>query len=172
MKIRGYRIELEEIERSLHEHPAVSAAAVLVLGDDAQSKTLAAFVVAGGERDAAGLRAWLGTRLPAYAVPGRWCFVDALPANVSGKVDRRKLLALAEAQAPQPEAQTAMSPDESRVAQVWTRVLGPQALRPDSDFFDVGGDSLRSIRVARSWARRGGGRFRSRRCTTTRRCAR
>ncbi|MEF9413210.1 amino acid adenylation domain-containing protein [Ralstonia sp. SM1864_UCD524_TZ4] len=157
VKIRGYRIELEEIERSLHEHPAVSAAAVLVLGDDAQSKTLAAFVVAGGERDAAGLRAWLGTRLPAYAVPGRWCFVDALPANVSGKVDRRKLLALAEAQAPQPEAQTALSPDESRVAQVWTRVLGPQALRPDSDFFDVGGDSLRSIRVAaelgKAWGR-------------------
>lgn len=105
-------------------------------------------------------------------MPGRWCFVDALPANVSGKVDRRKLLALAEAQAPQPEAQTALSPDESRVAQVWTRVLGPQALRPDSDFFDVGGDSLRSIRVAAELGKAWGGRFRSRRCTTTRRCAR
>ena len=148
VKIRGYRIELEEIERFLHEHPAVSAAAVLALGDDAQSKTLAAFVVTGGERDSHRLRAWLGVRLPAYAVPAQWFFVDELPANVNGKVDRRSLFGLANVQALLPNAQTSLSTDESRVAQVWMHVLGDRTLQPHSDFFDVGGDSLRAIRVA------------------------
>ncbi|KAG0195157.1 hypothetical protein BGX28_002134, partial [Mortierella sp. GBA30] len=45
VKIRGFRIELGEIEARLREHPAVSEAVVITLGEGS-SKRLVAYVIA------------------------------------------------------------------------------------------------------------------------------
>ena len=45
VKIRGYRIELAEVETALQGHPGVAAAAVLVDGEAALERRLAAFAV-------------------------------------------------------------------------------------------------------------------------------
>jgi acyl-coenzyme A synthetase/AMP-(fatty) acid ligase len=37
------------------------------------------------------LRSALSSSLPSYMLPARWEAMDALPKNVNGKIDRRRL---------------------------------------------------------------------------------
>jgi amino acid adenylation domain-containing protein len=89
VKIDGHRLELAEIEGQLESHPGVHQCAVAVAGEN-DSRQLIAFVVAKDVRSRE-LRQHASTVLPAYAVPHRIRFVDALPLTTSGKVDRRRL---------------------------------------------------------------------------------
>ncbi|WP_370370960.1 phosphopantetheine-binding protein [Catenulispora sp. GP43] len=40
-----------------------------------------------------------------------------------------------------------MTPTELRLAEIWGRVLDLEAVAPDEDFFDLGGDSLLATKV-------------------------
>jgi amino acid adenylation domain-containing protein len=150
VKIRGYRIELAEVEAVIAEHPEVAQCAVVVHEDDSAGPQLAAFIVldavAGLSRwDAAGLRAFVAERLPAYMVPSTHTRLDALPLSSSGKIDRRAL--------PQPAQESGSSErprskQEAFLCEVFAEVLGkPQDIAPDADFFEVGGHSLLAIRL-------------------------
>jgi amino acid adenylation domain-containing protein len=137
VKIRGYRIELGEIEAVLGRHPDVREAAVL-----ARDGRLVAFV-AGTTAD---IRSFLAGRLPDYMVPTAWIFLDSLPINTSGKVDRRALAAMETEPEVQEEART---PLEELVAGLFAQVLGlDRAVGRNEDFFQLGGHSLLAARLA------------------------
>lgn len=100
VKIEGKRVSLGEVERCLRAHPAIAAAAIVVLPEPAPS--LAAVVVpseAGDERlreigrfrFGRLLRHDLSTRLEAAGLPRRWRFVAALPVNALGKTNTAEL---------------------------------------------------------------------------------
>jgi amino acid adenylation domain-containing protein len=90
IKLRGFRIELEEIEANLLAHPAVAAAAVAAFETAGGNVRLVAFVV-GESVDRAGVRSFLGARLPEYMIPTVVVLLETLPTTPSGKVDRRSL---------------------------------------------------------------------------------
>src|SRR5208283_3566470 len=94
VKIRGIRIELGEIESTLAEHPAVSAAAVLVREVIPGEKRLVAYTVSHRPESppqGKALRDFLREKLPDYMVPTEFINVKALPLTPSGKLDRRAL---------------------------------------------------------------------------------
>ena len=101
VKVRGFRIELGEIEAGLREQAGVQEAAVVAWTTEHGDKRLAAYVVAaeGVELSAAGVREELQRKLPEYMVPGAYVFLERLPLNANGKLDRKAL--------PRPEASTA-----------------------------------------------------------------
>lgn len=148
VKLRGFRIELGEIEARLAEHPAVAAAAV-VLVERGGDKALAGYAApkqAGADPVAlAGtLRTWLRERLPAHMVPTYLLVLDQLPLSPHGKIDRRAL------PAPGPVAHhgapvTLSNPIEHRLAALWRELLQLDPAAPigrDDSFFDLGGHSL------------------------------
>lgn len=146
VKISGLRIDPAEIENALLAEPAVREAAVLAVPRPQAGPTLAAFAVCEGRPDVAALRVMLGQQLPAAAVPDQWHFLDALPRNVNGKIDRKALLArLQPAAAGQPAAATAL---QRQIMQVWQEVLGAPPPDVQSNFFDLGGKSLQAIQVS------------------------
>ena len=107
------------------------------------------------------LRGFLADRLPPAAVPGAFIVVEEIPRTVAGKLDRRAIhraegvpLAAPVRQAPSVEAR---SSTEEVLLGVWAEVLGvgPDLIDVDDDFFEVGGDSLLSIRVISRAARAG-----------------
>lgn len=88
VKIRGNRVELEEVERCLERHPAVTEAAVLVTRTSGADR-LEAFVGVDAERiDLAGLTSFCARYLPEYMIPSRVSPVEELPRNPAGKLDR------------------------------------------------------------------------------------
>ncbi|MFC0530978.1 amino acid adenylation domain-containing protein, partial [Phytohabitans kaempferiae] len=149
VKVRGFRIELGEIEVALAEHPAVAHAVVIARGDSITERQLVAYVVpAGGARlDVAEVRAFLGRRLPEYMVPPLFVSLDRMPLTPNGKVDRRALPAPAEAVDSGAEFVAPATPLEHALAAIWADVLNLPEVGVRDNFFQLGGDSLRSIQV-------------------------
>ncbi|MBP7148250.1 MAG: amino acid adenylation domain-containing protein [Acidobacteria bacterium] len=159
VKVRGSRIEPAEIEAALREHPGVRDAAVVAGGDPGRERLAAFFVARGASPPAAReLRAFLGRRLPECMVPAAIEAVAALPLTATGKLDRRALARGPVAATPARAPGTHTAPRtgaEQELAAIWQRVLGVDRVGCDDNFFDLGGDSLRSVQVVAE-ARRAG----------------
>jgi len=96
------------------------------------------------------LQAWLGTRLPAHMIPLQWQILDQLPLNANAKLDRNRLLLLADAASTADMTETsggeAGDQLEADVAAIWSEVLG-RAVAVNEDFFSAGGDSVLAVRL-------------------------
>jgi amino acid adenylation domain-containing protein len=147
VKIRGFRIEPGEVEAALLREPGVRGALVL-LCEEGGEKRLVGYVAAPAAAGvtAAGLRAALGGRLPAYMVPSALVVLDAFPLTPGGKIDRRALPAPPDAGA---EGYVApRTPAEEVLAGIFADVLRRERVGAADDFFAEGGHSLLATRVA------------------------
>ncbi|WP_437759742.1 amino acid adenylation domain-containing protein [Sorangium sp. So ce1389] len=153
VKVRGYRVEPAEIESVIASFPAVREA-VVVARDDGEGARLYGYLAAapGGPSDEE-LRERIAGRLPSYMVPSAFVRLDRLPRTVNGKVDRAALpapVAPAAAEGVAPRTAT-----EQALAEIWSLVLRADRVGIDDNFFTLGGDSIRSIRVQAHAAKRG-----------------
>jgi malonyl-CoA/methylmalonyl-CoA synthetase len=88
----GYNIYPREIEEVLMAHDAVAEAAVLGAPDPEFGEQVVAVIVARPDTDQERLRdeliAWCRDQLASYKKPRRILFIDALPRNAMGKVQK------------------------------------------------------------------------------------
>ena len=148
VKVRGFRIELGEIEATIMQFPGIRECIVTAGDDENSEKRLLAYIVARGGLNIEHLRSYLKQRLPDYMVPAVIVPMQHLPLNENGKADRRAL--------PKPELKQVAAVDtyiaprttvEATLAEVWAESLGLCKVGIDDNFFDLGGDSIRSIKV-------------------------
>ncbi|MFF4008522.1 amino acid adenylation domain-containing protein [Streptomyces sp. NPDC001717] len=97
-----------------------------------------------GRNLATELRRHAARRLPDHMVPAAVVVLDALPLTPNGKLDTRQL--------PAPEfgsraGRPPATPQEATMAALFADVLGLAAVGADDRFFDLGGDSIRSIQL-------------------------
>jgi acyl carrier protein len=130
------------VEDALRRHPDVRDVAVVDLEDTTGNKYLCAYVVAGGEVEAARLREHVAASLPEYFVPSAFVTLEELPRTISGKVDRRALPRPAEAHARRGEFVAPRTPTEETLAALWAAALNVERVSVDDNFFDLGGHSL------------------------------
>ncbi|MFJ8787882.1 amino acid adenylation domain-containing protein [Streptomyces sp. NPDC102462] len=155
VKIRGVRVEPGEIEAAARALPGVARAAVVAREDGPGPRRLVAYVVPEppAAPDALALRRALAERLPGHLVPSAVVLLDALPLTPSGKLDRNALpapdLARAHRCAPPRTA------PQKVLCALFAEVLGLEQVGVDDDFFELGGDSIVSVRLA-DRARRAG----------------
>lgn len=153
VKVRGYRIELGEIESQLRSHPAISDAVASVRVDALGDPKLIAHVVLHNDNgvfhttDINSIRDYLLERLPVYMVPSAIGILDELPFNQNGKVNRKALPDIALTL--ERHIEPARDEIDERVLQVWSEQLQIAELSLDDNFFDIGGDSIKAIRVCR-----------------------
>ena len=98
--------------------------------------------------DLADLRAHLLSLLPEYMVPSAYVRVDAMPVTQSGKLDRSALPAPRDAAYGGRPYTTPSTPLESALAEIWTQLLGLDAIGVHDNFFQLGGHSLLALRLA------------------------
>jgi fatty acid CoA ligase FadD36 len=91
IKSGGFRIGAGEIEDALLTHPAVREAAVLGRPHDDLGEEIVAYVVADGPVPAETLIAHVARTLARHKRPRRIIFVDALPRNPLGKLQKHLL---------------------------------------------------------------------------------
>ena len=91
----GAKIYPAEVERVLHEDPAIAAAAVLGKPDERLGERVVAFIElkSGATVDLESLRARCEACLARYKVPEAWFVIERMPRNAMGKVLKRELFA-------------------------------------------------------------------------------
>lgn len=143
VKLNGYRIELGEIEAALSNLNSIRQSAVKVLKDDNGAKSLVGYIVSDSEMDQKEIQKSLRDRLPEYMIPKIYVQLDEMPLTQNGKVNRKELPAPAIKQ----EFVKPYNQTQEKLVEIWKEVLQIEGVGIRDDFFQVGGNSLRGIRV-------------------------
>ena len=136
-----------EIESVLSQHEKVTGAVVLAKVLNGQEKELVAYTT--GVVEAAELKSFLKEKLPSYMVPSYYVGLEEIPLTRNGKVNKNAL--------PDPDGtglsqSSYVSPTtdiEKSLVKIWSEVLGvsEETLSIESDFFDLGGHSIKAIKL-------------------------
>jgi putative pyridoxal-dependent aspartate 1-decarboxylase len=142
VKIRGYRIELAEIRDQIMAYKGIKDAVVIV---NEKKKELVGYYVSAEKISSSELRRHLLEYLPEYMVPALYVYMERLPLNASGKIDRKKL--------PTPEftaGENYIAPSteiEEELVKIWSGLLkvDKENISTNRSFFELGGNSLNLI---------------------------
>jgi thioesterase domain-containing protein/acyl carrier protein len=143
VKVRGYRVEPGEIEAVLNQHRSVRQSLVLAGEDQRGGPRLLGYVVGTDGVTAQSLKSHAQEKLPEYMVPEAIMVLEELPVTANGKIDRKRLLALAEAR--QPMERCLVAPRdvlEFQLLQIWESVLSIHPISVTDNFFELGGHSI------------------------------
>ncbi|WP_025715582.1 condensation domain-containing protein, partial [Paenibacillus sp. 1-18] len=148
VKIRGFRIELGEVEAQLAKIESIREAVVIARADESGQKQLCAYFAASSQLSAGEIRSALAKELPNYMIPSYFVQLEQLPLTANGKVDRRALPTPEENVHTGTEYAAPRTAVEQALASVWQSVLGVRNIGIHDSFFDLGGDSIKSIQVS------------------------
>lgn len=149
LEIRGVCFDPADVESALCRHATIREVAVLARPNQEGQKRLIAYAVPSGNLrpDLAELQTYLEKHLAAAMIPEALVWLESLPVTKKGKLDLRAL--------PDPEVAAQKSlglvpprnPAETRIAGIWSEVLGRTGFGVFDNFFDVGGTSLQVVLV-------------------------
>lgn len=150
VKINGHRIELGEIEAALIAIDGIRNAAVTISTNSNNESRLIAYLQSfENDGDIGVFRNKLKELLPAFMIPSFFMWVSEFPITTNGKIDKKQL--------PQPEY---VRPDsaplfkkprtksEKDIALIWSKQLQLESIGIDDNFFEMGGTSLLTQKVA------------------------
>ncbi|QBJ94799.1 non-ribosomal peptide synthetase [Rhodococcus sp. ABRD24] len=146
IKIRGLRIEIGDVDAALAAHPDVEFSASLGHTAANGETALVSYVRLAPDSvaDAAAIKKFAATSLPAYMVPSAVTVLDEVPMNSNGKLDRAALpdpvFTTGEYRPPETDAERVLT-------EVFADVLGAEHVGADDSFFELGGNSLSAVRV-------------------------
>lgn len=169
VKVRGYRIELEEIEAALAKQPDVKQVVVTSKTDLNDQQRLVGYLILNHKEtdlvvnvneqfneaepsviDKKITNQWktaLNELLPSFMIPDQYFALIEFPLTPNGKIDRNKLPYPSIKTANDDNHQPVLNKNELLVANIWSKVLKLENLKPDDDFFEVGGHSLLAVSV-------------------------
>nr|WP_207754658.1 condensation domain-containing protein [Staphylococcus lugdunensis] len=140
VKIRGYRINPNEVTSAIINLREVNNAVTLVLNGQ-----LIAYYI--GDVDAIEIRKKIKNILPNYMVPTTIHKLDAFPMTINGKIDSKKLKEINTEKCSLNSYETTDSRDTGFM-NIVMKVFQNKKLSKNDNFYDVGGDSILSIKLA------------------------
>lgn len=158
VKMRGFRIELGEIESVLLKHEAVQDAVVVVREDKPGEKRLTAYLIPlpKHEIDPVLLRSYCLSKLPEYMVPAAFVRMEEWPLTVNKKLDKSALPAPARDISVAKASYVPPRNEKERIlADVWSQVMEIKEVGIDDNFFDLGGDSILSLKLVEKTRKKG-----------------
>ena len=149
IKFNGHRIELGEIDAAMAMQPNVRQAATVLREDRPGDKRLVGYLLAADRQpNIAEIRENISKTLPDYMVPNIIVVVDEFKYTPSGKLDRKSF---APPSTDRPdigiEYVAPKSDEEKQLAAIWGDVLQLDKVGTKDNFFDLGGNSIRAVKV-------------------------
>ena len=154
VKVRGYRIELGAIEKVLRDLPGIEDAVINIVKKES-SNSLNAYVTLDGTEEGlteSSIRKSIKHKMPNYWMPAHIMIIDSIPLTANGKIDYRSLpdpQEAAKAAKNEPREEIPLSENDRKMQAAWQKVLDVAYVGPEDDFFDLGGDSFKAMRLVR-----------------------
>lgn len=151
VNVRGYRIELGEIENVLLKVPGITEACAEIQYDANKQPVVVAFYVTENNCDLnyQDIMSVLQMKIPHYMLPSALAKIGQIPISANGKTDKKQLPNIAN-QKQNLVKRDIVSPrneKEREIAQIWEKVLGLPEVGISDNFWEIGGDSIRSVRL-------------------------
>lgn len=144
VKLRGYRIELGEIENRLRELDEIRDSVVQVVQKN-ENKYLYGYIISNDKVDINYIKECIKNTLPEYMIPNEIIQLEEFPKNRSGKVDKR-LLPIPKVRNIE-EFEKTTNDIEINLVKLFEEILEIDNIGINDDFFDIGGNSLKAIRL-------------------------
>lgn len=148
INIRGNRVELLEIQAIINGHDKVVRSCVFQEKRGKYKNKLLAYYETTENISIADLKNYMRKYLTEYMIPEILIPLKKIPLNVNKKIDKIKLRKIK----PNHEKQkifSAKNSTEKKILKIWQNVLFKKNINIDANFFDLGGDSLKLIKVLR-----------------------
>ena len=148
VKIRGNRVELGEVESVIRQMDFVDDVSVQTV-KNGSNNLLVAYVVSSKEVDdcvEGEIKDYVLLDKPDYMVPSFIIFIDEIPLNVNGKVDRRALPEV-DVDSLTVEYVAPTSEFEKIIVDAFEKIFDIEGVSIYDDFVKLGGDSLSAIKI-------------------------
>jgi acyl-coenzyme A synthetase/AMP-(fatty) acid ligase/acyl carrier protein len=142
VKISGFNVRLLEVEQAVQAIGTVSDAAVTVQGARRENRILCCHYV--GDVTPLALRELLKAHLPEFMIPHHCVQIIELPRTATGKVDKLGLDMMLDEEIEFGSKEGLAN----NLRALWCELLGHSEFRIDSNFLNVGGDSLALIKMS------------------------
>ncbi|MBD8498539.1 amino acid adenylation domain-containing protein [Paenibacillus arenosi] len=148
VKIRGFRIEMGEIEERLLSMEGIKEAVVASKEDVKGGAVLCAYFTADNEINTQDIKQYLSIYLPSYMIPNYIERMDKIPLTVNGKVNISQLPEPTQMVQTQVQFVMYRNQKEKILIETMQEVLQISKISMKDDFFDIGGDSIKAIKLA------------------------
>jgi len=92
VKVNGYRVEISELEYHARDFPEIDEAVVVVTTNDKNDQQVLNLIyTAKDELNKDAIIGFLSKKIPSYMLPVNIYFVESIPHNLNGKIDKRAL---------------------------------------------------------------------------------
>ncbi|TMP43895.1 non-ribosomal peptide synthetase [Pseudoalteromonas citrea] len=147
ISLRGVRIELGDIESCVNELRLVSRSVVHPQQINEDETVLVLYYTLRDDHDEAraliDIKAHLSEQLPAAMRPTLFCYLESLPLNANGKIDRKSLpIPCLESEYVAPNTTT-----EEALQRLWGELFEDPMISVEGNFFELGGHSLLASRL-------------------------
>jgi acyl-CoA synthetase (AMP-forming)/AMP-acid ligase II len=150
--IAGIKVSAEKFEQHLfQELDGASDCTAVCVGEDAirGQQLIVAFTDRADRRQIEAAVRLTAKQFGLRSADVRLARVRAIPRTDTGKIQRKLLAAAVDESTPElPLASNEMSPTETKLALMWSEILGVGEIDAEDSFFDLGGDSLSAVMVA------------------------
>ncbi|MBF0558170.1 MAG: amino acid adenylation domain-containing protein, partial [Nitrospirae bacterium] len=126
---------------------AIEQAVVLAHKNLENDNTLTCYYTEKAPTSGEEIRAFLREYLPDYMIPSFYLKLDEFPLNINGKIDKKSLPKPEELIYEKEKYEPPANDVESRLAEIWKDILELKKVGVNSPFFEIGGQSLKAIRV-------------------------
>ncbi len=145
VKIRGFRIEPNEVANVILTFNEIQQVVVIAKKDQYGHNYLAAYFTSKNNISISALKVFLENKVPDYMIPKAFLQITEIPLTVNNKVDYQSLPEIGVL-----KTNEVIGPSnkiELELCEIWERVLGLKKISVLDNFFNIGGDSILSIRI-------------------------
>ncbi len=155
VKIRGFRVELGEVKAEIDAIKEVQKSAVLIKEESSGEQILVAYIEGVEQHKIPIIRKYLLKLLPSYMVPARLISIAQIPMTLNGKTDYTILKNKSLGEFITEKGELASNNIENDLIEIWETILRVKVQDINSNFFNLGGHSLKALQVisevAKKW---------------------
>eukprot|EP00833_Pecoramyces_ruminatium_P012429 jgi/Orpsp1_1/1186461/evm.model.d7180000050747.1 len=149
VKINGQRVELGEIESNINEIEEIKYSVVIDKEKENGEKYLVCYYISDENVNGRNIRNYLKKKLPSYMIPNYYIKIDKIPLSSTGKLNRKELPTPNLDEIIQEEYVAPINDIEKTICKIYGEIFKLEVgkISRNSDFYELGGDSLNAIRI-------------------------